>query len=131
MPYLVKQDGTTVIEAVSKRYSPRFPDREVWLTTAHVHKEGDVITYDIYPPLEEKWDDEGKDAPVKKISKKEAEKLGGSNVTDLASVFQAEGGGELDEPRKIQTALTGPDLEDEAKKEVQEAKVDESKSDDK
>jgi hypothetical protein len=115
MSYEVVKDGASIPRKISERVSridgTKFPTYEV-----KVYAKGDVIADEnVAPYLKEQYKDgdEHVKSLLKKVSKEE-------NVSDakpsLEELHQAEGGGPLDSPDKIQESLTGNDLEANAEK---------------
>lgn len=110
MPYRVKKDGATINKKVGTRRSIK-TGKDFPILQGRVYKAGVVIP-------DSDVDDYTKEA-VKNgeahISSLLEYVSGGvsqeSEVSNLSDTFQAEGGGPLDEPRKVQRALTGLDIE--------------------
>lgn len=127
MPYVVLKDGATVPKDTGTRYSIR-DRREFRATQATVYAQGDYLAdSEVAQPVKDAYE-AGKPnvlSLIKEVSQEEYDEAPDSvKADDIASRFQAEGGGDVDEPRKVSTAITRLDAErNPALKAVQEASV--------
>lgn len=114
MPYRVKQDGATLKEKVGVRSSARNRTKKVDLVRGAVYAEGDYIADDKLAGVHLDALEDGND-PIhellEEVSQSEYDENANKDEALLAEYYQAEGGGPLDEPQKIRTALTNVDLD--------------------
>lgn len=114
MPYKVLKDGVTLQIKHGIRRSARDRTLEIDLVHSAVFYEGDYISDEELAPVhqEQYKNDEGDiKERISKVSKKEYDKSQDADSNEYLEEYQAEGGGPVDEPRKIREALTGQDMD--------------------
>lgn len=113
MPFKVLQDGATISRLVTTRTGLK-TGVEYDVVADTVYYEGDYLADDEVSPAQQEALKNGEEpisSLLEKVTKKEYEENADESGEDFISPFQAEGGGPVDEPRKIRTALVKSDLE--------------------
>lgn len=113
MPYKVKQDGATIPRDRGTRKSLR-DGSEFRVYDTKVYLAGDVLTDDeVAQVVKDKLEDgdERVNNLVEEISQKEYDESKSAKSSGLIDRWQAENAGPVDEPRKVQQAVTRLDAE--------------------
>lgn len=112
MPYVVKKDGATIAADTGIKTSLRDGSKRATHRTS-VYSAGDLLSdKQVAQTVKDKYEsgDEKVQSLIEEISQEDYDNAQSAVEFDL-SRFQAENGGEVDQPRKIQEAVTKLDVE--------------------
>src|ERR1044072_3282143 len=113
MPFVVTKDGATIPKDTGTRKALR-TGVEFNIYTTTVYNAGDLLADDeVSQVVKDKYEsgDEKVRSLISEVSQEDYDNAEKAEVNGVIYRFQAEGGGAVDEPRKIQTAVTRLDAE--------------------
>jgi hypothetical protein len=113
MPYVVKQDGATIAKDMGVRRTLG-TGKEIQKHRTYVYNSGDLLADDdVSQVVKDKYEagDEKVQSLIGYVSQEDYDSAGGGKSTGLLAAYQAENAGPVDEPRKVQQAITRLDFE--------------------